>query len=201
MRFCFIAVLSLLMGTGCFGASFQNGSFESGAEPGSFATLASGSTAIDGWVVGGHSVDYIGSYWQASDGARSLDLNGDGKGSIAQMFDTLAGQRYLVRFDLAGNPDGAPAVKTVVTSAAGDSLVWSFDASGSTHSAMGWTEKSFSFMAASSATTLTFSSDIDGSYGAALDNVRVDAVPEPGSFVLLGSAMGVVWFAARRRSR
>jgi hypothetical protein len=45
--------------------AFQNGGFETGPNPGSYSTLNNGSTAINGWTVGGASVDYIGSYWAA----------------------------------------------------------------------------------------------------------------------------------------
>ena len=94
---------------------FVNGSFELGANPGSFSALNGGSTSIDGWTVGGgaNSVDYIGSYWSASDGTRSIDLNGLVPGSISQTFDVVSGQTYRVSFDLAGNPVGGPQFKTL----------------------------------------------------------------------------------------
>jgi hypothetical protein len=50
----------------------QNGSFENGTDPGSFRTLGVGSAAIEGWSVAGGNVDYIGTYWQPSDGGRSI---------------------------------------------------------------------------------------------------------------------------------
>src|SRR5690242_13851687 len=91
-----------------------NGSFEDGPDPGVFTTLNSGSTAITGWTVTNGSIDYIGTYWQPADGARSIDLDGNSPGTIAQQtLATLSGQTYLVSFALAGNPDGLPTIKTV----------------------------------------------------------------------------------------
>ena len=93
----------------------SNGSFEdSSIDPGTFATLGVGNTSITDWIVSGGTVDYIGTYWDAADGHRSLDMNGLTNGSISQMMQGLTiGQQYRVDFDLAGNTDGSPTVKTL----------------------------------------------------------------------------------------
>ena len=71
---------------------FQNGSFENGPIINNgFITLYAGSTEIPGWTVDSGSIDLIGDYWTASDGSRSIDLNGDGLGAISQTFDTISG--------------------------------------------------------------------------------------------------------------
>ncbi len=69
-------------------ATIVNGSFE-GAPRDPFQTLFGGSTAIEGWTVGGHSVDWIGNHWQAAEGGHSIDLNGSGQGAIAQLLTGL----------------------------------------------------------------------------------------------------------------
>ena len=63
-----------------------NGSFEQGRSPGgSLVTLQPGSTLITGWTVTCASIDYIGGFWRASNGRRSLDLDGTpGFGGIEQ---------------------------------------------------------------------------------------------------------------------
>jgi hypothetical protein len=43
---------------------------------------------IDGWEVGGSSVDWVGTYWPAQEGAMSIDLSGADAGSVSQTFDT-----------------------------------------------------------------------------------------------------------------
>src|SRR5260370_32854438 len=52
-----------------------NGGFERGPAPGSFKTLPVGSRALPGWTVIRSDIDYIGSYWKAPEGVRSLDLD------------------------------------------------------------------------------------------------------------------------------
>lgn len=184
----------------------QNGSFENGPNPGTHITLPQGSTAIDDWTVIGSGVtvavdtiDYIGTTWVASDGNRSLDLNGYfGTGGVEQVISTIPGNTYLVTFDMAGNPDNGPTIKTMDVLAVGtttQSQSYSFDITGKTRSLMGWTPMQFTFVADATSTTLQFISTVTGSqnaWGPALDNVSV--VPVPGA-VLLGilglSAAGV----------
>jgi choice-of-anchor C domain-containing protein len=187
-------------------AAFTNGSFESASvNPGSgFTTLFAGSTAITGWVVGGDSIDYIGGYWQPEDGARSVDLSGNANGSIAQTFDTVAGQAYLVNFWLAGNPDGGPAAKIAISSADGSQLQSNtFTVTGAnSHTNMGWAAYTYQFTAATNATTLSFASATNTAFGPALDNVSVSlAVPEPTSWALMLIGFGGLGAALRRQRR
>jgi choice-of-anchor C domain-containing protein len=190
--------------TGASAAGFTNGSFESGVDTGgSFVTLFNGSTGINGWVVGGDSVDYIGNYWNAQNGARSVDLSGNANGSISQTFDTVAGQSYVVDFWLAGNPDGGPAAKLAVITADGgqeqDSI---FTVTGSdSRSNMGWREYSYRFTASSNSTTLSFASATNTAYGPALDNVSVAGVPEPASWALMILGFGGLGATLRRQRR
>jgi choice-of-anchor C domain-containing protein len=187
-------------------AAFTNGSFENATvDPGAgFVTLGNGSTAVTGWVVGGDSIDYIGGYWQAEDGSRSIDLSGNANGSIAQTFDTVAGQAYQVSFFLAGNPDGGPAAKLEITSADGGQQQQSlFTVTGSDSRAnMGWTEFSYKFSATGSSTTLAFASATGTAFGPALDNVSVSAaVPEPASWAMMLVGFGGLGAVLRRQRR
>jgi hypothetical protein len=91
-----------------------NGGFEDGPEPDpagpGFTTMVAVTTAIPGWTVTRGSVDYIGAYWQHADGRRSVDLNGNEPGAIAQTRRTRPGRTYRVTFRLAGNCfGGGPA--------------------------------------------------------------------------------------------
>ncbi|MGK7939865.1 MAG: choice-of-anchor C family protein [Crocosphaera sp.] len=152
----------------------KNGSFELGQNINSsfVANLAPGSTGITDWSVSAGNVDYIGSLWDASEGSRSLDLSGNKAGGVQQTFTTVPGETYQVTFDLAGNPGGG-AQKSVTVSAAGDSATFTFDITGKSTSNMGWENKTWTFKATDSATTLTFLSQNDSAKGPALDNVAV----------------------------
>ncbi len=157
-------------------AQLINGGFETGPDPGAgVVRLSPGSTAIAGWTVMNATVDYLAAFWQSSEGSRSVDLDGDfgDAGALQQTFATIAGQTYTVTFDMAGNPDGAPAVKTLRVSAAGQSADFTFDITGRTHTAMGWTSKSWTFTASSASTTLVFESLTGSGYGPVIDNVNV----------------------------
>lgn len=205
MRSFFVAAAAIaLVPASANAAEFINGSFEGGTltNP-SFATVAGGnSTSINGWVVTGNSVDYIGSYWAAQDGLRSIDLNGNGLGGIQQTFDTVVGQLYNISFWLAGNTDGNPTTKSVQVGAGLASSIFMFDTTGfSAPNNMGWKNYNFQFAATGTSTTLSFASLDPGSFGASLDNVSVSAVPEPATWAMMLLGIGGVGFSLRRRAK
>jgi choice-of-anchor C domain-containing protein len=181
-----------------------NGSFEDGAfDPGSFTTLSAGDTAITGWLVGGAGVDYIGTYWQASQGSRSVDLSALGAGSLSQILGGLTiGQTYQVTFDLAGNPDAGASTKVAVVTDGGTTTTYDFLQGANTKSSMGWTMHTFNFKATGENATLTFSSAEENAYGPALDNVSIfGAVPEPATWAMMIVGFGVVGASLRNRRR
>lgn len=169
--------VSVSLVAGAYAASVNtNGSFETGIAPGAFTPLAAvDSTSIDDWTVVSGNVDYIGSYWVASEGDRSLDLTGsDGSaGAVSQTLTTVPGHTYTVMFDLAGNPAGGPVVKNLEVNAGGTPAPYTFDTTGRSLTDMGWTPETYTFTATGPSTTLTFASLDPGFYGPALDNVVV----------------------------
>ena len=199
-----VALALFTIGAGQAKASLiTNGSFEMGTDPGgSFSTPSGGdTTTITGWTVGGNSVDYIGGYWMASDGTRSLDMSGGNAGSISQAFTTVMGTTYEVLFDLAGNFD-LQGVKTLNVSVGGPGQNYTFDSTGHSSSSMGWETRSFVFTATGTSTTLTFTSLEANPFGPALDNVRANAVPEPATLTMLGFGIaGLAGYGLRRRKQ
>lgn len=157
-----------------------NGSFEDGpgAAAGGFTPVAAESTDIKGWKVTTGSVDHISTYWKAADGERSLDLNGNEVGPLAQTFKTVKGQKYRVTFALAANPDAGADSMKVKVSAAGKSDEFTFEKKETSKENMGWVIKAWEFTADADETTLEFASlHTDEAFcGPALDDVIVAPV-------------------------
>jgi choice-of-anchor C domain-containing protein len=146
-----------------------------------FLTYRAGQS-IGGWKVTQNSVNLKSAhYWQTPKGSQSIDLNGDPPapiaGAIAQTFGTVADRRYTVTFDLAGNVEGAPAVKTLVVQVGGVTQGFSFDTTGHSHSNMGWKVETVRFTATGAQTTLRFTSTTDPNSmcGPVITNVHVKA--------------------------
>ena len=211
-------MLSILVVPG-FANLITNGSFELGsAIPGPFVTVYGPNTAtISNWTVPANTnVDYVSGYWTAAQGNRSLDLNGlRSLGTIYQTMTGLTvGQAYQVRFAMAGNPDLQPryADLQVWVSAGGPpyaSANFSFYVNGQDLNNMGWQYYTWNFTATSSTITLGFTSldnapedyhPVSGySFGPALDDVRVTAIPEPATLALVGLGLIAAGFLRRRR--
>ena len=199
MRYVLATATALLLAGSAQAATLVNGSFELGISPGGYTTVAGGdSTSITGWTVGGGGVDYIGSYWIASDGVRSIDLSGGAPGSVSQTFATIAGRSYAVTFDLSANPDVGAGLKDLLVSAGATSTLYQVGQAGYP---LTWTPTSFLFTALGSTSTLTFTSGANNSsWGPAIDNVAASIVPvpEPATWIMLIAGFGLVGVAARR---
>ena len=153
----------------------SNGSFEQGTNPGpSFITLPAGSTAMTNWVVTSGTVEYIGPYWTAAAGQRSVDLNGNDPGAISQVFKTHPGTTYVVHFSMAGNPDGPPTTKRLLVSADDETAELTFNAEGRSREDMGYEKRTVLFTATKAQTTLAFTSMTPGPFGPSIDDITVN---------------------------
>jgi choice-of-anchor C domain-containing protein len=200
-----------LTSLGSYAPLLVNGSFEIGPDTGGgFVTLFPGDISIQNWeVVGENSVDYIGSFWEASDGNRSIDLSGTDAGAIEQTFNTVRNEMYRVTFDIAGNPgsdSASPSTRELRASidTGSHSLFeeFTFDTTGQSLKDMGWLTQEFVFTAKDSTSTLRFSSLTEGGYGPALDNVQVSVVPvAPAAFFMLSGLLSFVGFKKSQVSK
>lgn len=163
-------------------ATIVNGSFEQAttAPFTSQTRLETGSTALTGWTVTSGNIDLVSTYWRASNGSRSVDLNGSGPGTIATtILGMIVGRMYTVMFDMAANPDTAPNAKVVRVASGLDSATFSRPRNGSTRAAMNWATMIFTTSATATSQLLTFRSMTTSGAGAAIDNVRIALVPVP----------------------
>jgi choice-of-anchor C domain-containing protein len=183
----------------------SNGSFEAGTAPGVFTTV-SGAGAISDWNISAGTVDYIGTYWTASDGARSVDMNGNSQGTIDQTINGLtAGQTYKLTFDIGGNGDGGPTTKTMDVSFGGvvQSVLFDTLTGGNIGgNARGYAPITllFTYTGAGTSALLSFASTTGGGFfGPILDNVALSAVPLPPAMLLFGGAL--LGMAGLRRFR
>jgi choice-of-anchor C domain-containing protein len=190
-----IAMVAVLAVAGAaLAASFGNGGFETG--PATTSTLTAGSPAIDNWTVTGTDIDYVkydGYIWQAQAGSASIDLNGfAGSGGLTQTFDTIVDQSYMVEFYMSGNPGtqaefgGNASIsdkQMIVSATGGASAIYNFDtaAKENTFADMKWELKAYTFKATSPTTTLAFASLIAGSFGPAIDSVKITEVIPTGT--------------------
>ena len=166
-------------------ATLRNGSFEVGPDltHWEFIRISGGATSIDSWVVLGGTIDYLGPVLRPTAGNRSIDLDGNRQeaGGIAQTFATEAGREYAVTFDISGNVDGGETIKRARVEVADYSGVFSFDTAGMTWQTLSYQSVGFRFRAVSDLSTLSFvslTSAAGRGWGAFIDNVAVEALPE-----------------------
>jgi choice-of-anchor C domain-containing protein len=194
-----LGILILALTSVVQAAPFTNGGFEnSPINPGSFTTLGEISTALTGWSIVGQGIDYIGTYWVAAEGSRSVDLSSTGAGGIQQLFDTIPGVTYNVTFSLAGNPVGGPAIKSVGVEIGATVTNFTFDTTGRSLTDMGWETRSLQFTATGTSTVLGFVSNTLTAFGPAIDNVSVSAIPEPATWAMFGGGLLAVALSRRK---
>ena len=196
-------VLGLLFASNASATLISNGSFEylgeSDADPnyGSPATWQiyselpgwDASRTMEVWQSGFNGV-------AAQDGQQFVELNahpgnGDGPFSFGQDVATSAGQKYEVSFWARARDNTHESFLFTV----GDLI----DAAVTTHVLGEWTQIAFQFRANSDSTRVQFTS-LDGNgdtTGNLLDDVRLMAIPEPGTLALLLLGAIVLIFSRR----
>lgn len=186
----------------------SNGSFE--VANGTFVgdstnlmSLGTGSTTISGWTVFGGSVAWIENqnptpWYKASDGVRALDLtdtrDGAPYGGVRQDVATVAGQYYIVSFDLGIHSRYSSTICCIQAAAADFQQIYTAEAVSGEQK---WFTNTFTFKATSSITQLQFLGALATPADIGLDNVSMVAVPEPSTWLAMG--LGVALLARRKR--
>jgi Protein of unknown function (DUF642)/PEP-CTERM motif len=196
-----------------------NASFESPPVPaGGFTSFASGSIAIPAWTVGGAAggVSVVsGTFAQgcctfaAEDGAQWLDLTGSGVNAVEgvkQNVTTIPGAQYLVSFWVGNVFDptgifGTTSSVNVRTLGVGATSFGIFTNASTVPGVQVWQQFSLTFTAVTTTTMLDFvNADPSNDNSNGLDNISLNAIPEPGTALLFG--IGAVGLGlTRRRSR
>ena len=198
-----IATMGVILAVPAAPALVLNGDFELPIQPpGTF--LPVGSTIL-GWTivgVGDVNVDHVSlgtSYWPGNT-SQFMDLTGNtgGAGVQSDPFATIAGQTYQITFDAFNGCLVSPGYSytgPALSLQASGSPVANYN--GLTDLPPGVSEGlTYSFTAASASTTLTFmdTSGFDSNAGW-IDNVAIQAVPEPTTMMIFGALL--VPFGAR----
>ena len=161
-----------------------NGTFDQPVVPQPYACYQGGSTAIPGWVVGGGGVCQSNDPgWEPAPGSNQyLQLSSDTAavtpGSVTQVVHTTARSRYLLQWEMGGNPQGPPTVKTM-------HVLWdnkvvdvpTFSTKGLSASGFGansWVHMKISVTATSSKSTIEFVDTFDTGWGAWVDSVSLN---------------------------
>lgn len=201
-RLTLVALLAPLAVAGPAAAAnlFANGSFET---PGyGYALYGSGSGAITGWTTVLSGVEHYApsafGLGAAADGRMAVDLANYtfASGGIEQTLATLVGQSYDVSF-WAGNSRSSGRDGTGVVKVSVDATTLAFATADATTSDHVWAQRSFSFVATGSSTTIRFWNDQNPlAHFAVIDGVSAVAstpgvVPEPGSLALAGLGMAL----------
>lgn len=169
-----MTTIGCLFGVVLAQALITNRGYESGKDPGEAMVVAPGSKVIEGWTVVDGDISYVGRKWQHAEGSRSVGLLCGG--GISQTIETEPDQTYEVRFNMAGDPDAAPSLKTVIVSLGAETRVFTFDTAGRSRTDMGWASRTHVFKASGKTSMLAFRSPKDKCSAPAVDNIRVDPI-------------------------
>lgn len=168
---------------------------------------------LTGFAADGYGFTYCTSnLYAASDGSRFVRLreNISGGSGFYGGYATIPGTTYVLSLDMAGDCAWGPVVKSMnvqVTPSGGSTQNYYFDWDGTGKVGVvpqggdpGWEQHSITFTATANTTWLGFWNNTfgdNGNGGALLDNLSLEAVPEPCSLLALGA--GLIGLVARRR--
>jgi len=152
----------------------------------SLVTNGSFESNFTGWTVTGNAFIETTPYYTATDGVKLVSFNGDTTsdvpptGVISQTITTVPGTTYTLAFDMGATGAAAlPQKLRVTVDGTGNLLTQDVAKTSNGTFTSQWTANSFTFLANSTTTTLTFRdiSTVTDGVDALLDNVRVTGPP------------------------
>lgn len=135
----------------------------------------------------------------AYEGNNFAELDTTANSTIRQNLATVAGATYALSFAYSPRT-GVGAASNPIDVYWNNQLLQTLTGSGAGAAGNVWRLYDYRVTATGNLTTLSFAAaGTSDSYGGSLDAVSVSAVPEPGSFALVGAALLAMGAAARRK--
>jgi hypothetical protein len=159
------------------------GSFETPDTQAQFEVCKPNASALNNWTISGKGVVLVDGFdnfgkWdvpaKAASGNQFLQLqtHEGGAGAISQDFATTAGEKYVLKFDYSGIYPVNRKASLTYNISDGETKKIQLDISGNQ---LPWKTETVEFVAATGATTLTFTGEmVGGFWGASIDNISVE---------------------------